>query len=75
VRNNNQHVGRAYGFCVLYRAEGDREWTADGHEELHDMPAYYEIEGEAIDRVEYLRASGVQARMLTLLAEKGEVPT
>ncbi len=70
-----QHIGKAYGFCVLYRLDGEREWTVDHHEELQDLPAYYEIAEEAIDRVEYLRSGGVQARVVTLLAERGEEPT
>lgn len=74
MSNKRRHAGHAYGFCVLYvHPEGDGKWVVDAHEELAGLPAYYEMPEEAMDRVSYLRERGVPARMLTLVAERGEV--
>jgi len=66
------HAGHAYGFCVAYKLEDADKWTIDPEEDTTFIPAYYEILEEAIDRVEYLRLNGISARVLTLLAERGD---
>ena len=67
------HRGTAYGFCVAYRKTHAEGWQLDrsDDEDLH-VPSHYELVDEACDRVEYLRKAGMEARVLTLLAENGD---
>jgi hypothetical protein len=70
--SNRQHKASAYGFCITYKLPTEKKWVIDGEQEGDQLPAFYEIQEEAADRVLYLREHGIPARMLTLLAERGK---
>jgi len=69
---HRQHKASAYGFCIAYKPPTENKWVIDGDPNGDRLPAFYEIQGEAADRVLYLREHGIPARMLTLLAEAGK---
>lgn len=64
-----------YGYCVLYRQDPDNEkWTVDQDDEYANLPAHYLSVEEAMDRIEYLRERGIEARVASLLAEDDDEP-
>jgi hypothetical protein len=69
---NRQHKASAYGFCVAYKLPTEKKWVIDGEQDGMRLPAFYELQEEAADRVLYLREHDIPARLLTLLAEEGK---
>jgi hypothetical protein len=69
---NRQHRAAAYGFCIAYKLPTENKWVIDGDPESDRLPAFYEIQEEAADRVLHLREHDIPARILTLLAETGK---
>lgn len=58
-----------YGYMVVYRTEPRSKWTVDTDDEYLNLPAHYLSVDEALDRVEYLRAKGIESRVAALVAE------
>jgi hypothetical protein len=63
-----------YGYCVLYRPEKEGAWKVDSDDEYLHIPAHYMFVHEALDRVQYLRERGINARVGALLAEPTDTP-
>ncbi len=67
---DNRKKLNVYGYSVMYRATpNDLKWTVDQDDEYFHLPAHYDDLEEALDRVEFLRARGVDARVAALCAE------
>jgi len=60
---------RVYGYTIMYRKSRSEPWIADQDDEYQNLPAHYPSEEEALDRAEFLRTKGVEARIAALLAE------
>jgi hypothetical protein len=62
-----------YGWCLMYQPPGATGLAlvdaADGSAEL---PAFFELPGEVIDRGMHLARHGIRSRALVLLAEPGD---
>jgi len=59
-----------YGWCLMYQPPGLRGVaTVDAHESCDELPAYYELPLELLDRMEFLARRGIRSRALALLAE------
>jgi len=59
-----------YGYVVVYKSKPDAEkWIADQDDEYRNLPAHYPSLEEALDRVEFMRSKGIEARVAALLAE------
>lgn len=58
-----------YGYCVLYKIDANGKWVIDQDDEYRNLPAHYLSMEEALDRVEWLRAKHVPARVAALMAE------
>ncbi len=63
---------KVYGFVVLVKRSG--EWTAEKDDEYVNLPAHYELFGEANDRAKFLTDKGVTARVTALLALSDDTP-
>lgn len=58
-----------YGYMVVYRHDRDGKWLVDTDDEYLNLPAHYLSLEEALDRVEFLRAKGIEGRAAALVAE------
>jgi hypothetical protein len=59
-----------YGYTVMYKPKpDDPKWTVDQDDEYRNLPAHYLSMDEALDRVEFMRAKGIEARIAALVAE------
>ena len=64
-----------YGYCVIYRQSvDDSRWAVDQDDEYMNLPAHYLSCEEALDRVEFLRTKGIEARVAALMAEETDEP-
>ena len=64
-----------YGYCIVYRQDPDcPTWTVDQDDEYANVPAHYLSVEEALDRVDFLRERGIEARVASLLAEDTDEP-
>ncbi len=57
-----------YGYCVAWIPSTATAWTMEHDDEYRNLPAHYPTLDEALDRVEYLKEKGFQARALALVA-------
>lgn len=65
----NRKLG-VYGYTVIYKSKPDHDkWIVDQDDEYRNLPAHYLSMDEALDRVEFLRVKGVEARIAALVAE------
>ena len=68
------HV-RVYGYLVIWKPEGQdpeptkQHWRVDQCDEYRNLPAHYPVIEQAMDRVAFLRAKGVEARVAALLQD------
>ena len=59
-----------YGWCLMYQPPGLHGVAlVDAHESFDELPAYYELPLELLDRMEFLARRGIPSRALALLAE------
>ena len=59
-----------YGWSLLYQPPGMHGVAiVDPHDAVADLPAFFELPLELIDRAEYLARRGVKSRALALLAQ------
>lgn len=59
-----------YGWCLMYQPPGLHGVAmVDAHESFDELPAYYELPLELLDRMEFLARRGIPSRPLALLAE------
>ena len=59
-----------YGYTVIYKSKPDNDkWVVDQDDEYRNLPAHYLSMDEALDRVEFLRVKGIEARIAALVAE------
>jgi len=57
-----------YGWALAYRFPGSTgPALVDPHDEVTDLPAFYESAAELLDRVDYLEARGIETRPIALL--------
>ena len=62
-----------YGWSLLYRLPGDGDAArVDPHDDLADLPAFYESPLELADRQEFLRRRGIPTRVLALLTNRAD---
>lgn len=62
-----------YGWCLMYQPPGLHGVAlVDAHESLDELPAYYELPLELLDRMEFLAQRGIPSRALALLAEPAD---
>lgn len=69
---------RMYGYCVTWRRQPDAKtrdpkqlpnWQIEQCDEYLNLPAHYTSLDEAVDRARWMRARGVDARVVALVAE------
>jgi len=59
-----------YGWCLMYQPPGLHGVAlVDAHESCDELPAYFELPLELLDRMEFLATRGIPSRALALLAE------
>lgn len=65
-----------YGWCLMYQPAGIHGIAIiDSHESLVELPAYFELPLELLDRAEFLASRGIRSRPLALLAQPGDFET
>jgi hypothetical protein len=65
-----------YGWCLMYQPPGMHGiGMIDPHESCDDLPAYFELPLELLDRAEFLAHRGIRSRPLALLAQPGDFQT
>ena len=65
-----------YGWSLAYRLPGDNgPATIDPHDEIPELPAFYESAGELLDRIHFLEERGVATRPIALLVQEGDFET
>jgi hypothetical protein len=65
-----------YGWCLMYQPPGMHGiGIIDPHECYDELPAYYEIPLELLDRAEFLARRGIRSRPLALLAQPDDFLT
>lgn len=69
---------KMYGYCVVWRRRTDPSerdpkklpmWHIEQCDQYLNLPSHYIALDEAIDRARYMRAKGVDARVVALVAE------
>lgn len=59
-----------YGWCLMYQLPGMHGMAiVDAHDEFTDLPAYYELPLELLDRMDHLAGRGIPARPLALMTQ------
>jgi hypothetical protein len=59
-----------HGWCIMYQPPGLRGVAVvDAHESCDELPAFFELPLELLDRMEFLATRGIPSRALALLAE------
>lgn len=62
-----QGTADIYGWCLLYQPPGlEGVAIVDPHDTFVDLPAYFELPLELLDRADFLRRRGVRSRVLAL---------
>ncbi|MGB8853391.1 MAG: hypothetical protein WCC69_07495 [Pirellulales bacterium] len=65
-----------YGWCLLYQPPGMHGIAIiDAHESCTELPAYFELPLELLDRAEFLAHRGIRSRPLALLAQSEDFLT
>lgn len=65
-----------YGWCLMYQPPGMHGIAViDAHECCDELPAYFELPLELLDRAEFLGRRGIRSRPLALLAQPGDFET
>jgi hypothetical protein len=65
-----------YGWCLLYQPAGLHGIALiDAHESLDELPAYFELPLELLDRAEHLAQRGIRSRPLALLTQPDDFET
>jgi hypothetical protein len=69
---------RMYGYCVAWRRKENKDerdpsrlppWQIEQCDHYLNLPAHYVALDEAMDRAGHMRAKGVDARVVALVAE------
>lgn len=65
-----------YGWCLMYQPPGMHGIAIiDAHESCDELPAYFELPLELLDRAEFLARRGIRSRPLALLAQPNDFMT
>jgi hypothetical protein len=65
-----------YGWCLMYQPPGMHGIAiVDAHESCDELPAYFELPLELLDRAEFLARRGIRSRPLALLARPDDFLT
>jgi hypothetical protein len=65
-----------YGWCLMYQPPGMHGIAIiDAHESCDELPAYFELPLELLDRAEFLTRRGIRSRPLALLAQPDDFLT
>lgn len=65
-----------YGWCLLYQPPGMHGvGLVDAHESCEELPAYFELPLELLDRADFLGQRGIRSRPLALLAQADDFET
>ena len=73
---------KMYGYCVTWRQRASEErdpdkvplWRIEQCDEYLNLPAHYPSLDEALDRADFMRVRGVDARVVALVAEPTDTP-
>ena len=72
LRSGHGPCTEFYGWSLLYQGSWAGVGLIDPHEQLTELPAFYESPQELLDRAEFLAAKGVPSRAVALVTEEAD---